>query len=66
MTAVLIYLSLALSILGPGIGKYVMNGVEYADPYDGTIYYAPGQESTQLSGDPKEALEKSGFEIRLF
>lgn len=38
LVSVLLFLSLSLTILGTGTGKYVMNGIEYAAPYDGTIF----------------------------
>lgn len=63
MISILLFLSLSLTILGPGLGKYVMNGIENATPYDGTIYYALGESETIYS-DPMEALRNTGFEIQ--
>lgn len=66
MTAILLYLSLSLTILGPGIGKFVMNGVENATPYDGTIYYAPMADEGKAASDPMKYLRASGFELQHF
>lgn len=63
MISILLFLSLSLTILGPGLGKYVMNGIENATPYDGTIYYALGESETIYS-DPMEALRNTGFGIQ--
>lgn len=62
MISILLFLSLSLTILGPGLGKYVMNGIENATPYDGMIYYALGESETFYS-NPMEALRNTGFEI---
>ena len=65
MIAILLFLALVLTAIGPGTGKYVMNGIENADPYDATIYYVPwGQENP--TDNPEKALEKGGFEISNF
>ena len=66
MTCILIYLSLSLTILGPGIGKFVMNGVENATPYDGTIYYAPMADGGKAASDPMEYLRAAGFGLERF
>ena len=66
MTAVLLFLSFSLTILGPGLGKFVMNGIENATPYDGTIFYAPMAGNTEAGGDPLEYLSQSGFRINEF
>lgn len=63
MTSVLLFLSLSLIILGPGIGKFVMNGIEQATPFDGSISYALPTDGQTASGDPMTYLEKSGFKI---
>ena len=62
MVAILLFLSLSLTILGPGLGKLVMNGIENADPYDGTIFYAR-PETGEFSSDPMETLSAAGFQI---
>lgn len=64
MISILLFLSLSLTILGPGIGKNVINGVEYATPYDCTIYY--GLSGADTVNDPLEALENGGFHISNF
>lgn len=65
MIAVLLFLSLTLTMLGPGIGKYVMNGIEYASPYDGTVFYSPlGVE--EATDGPMETLKNAGFEVDEF
>ena len=64
MTCVLLFLALSLTVIGPGIGKYTINGVENATPYDGTISYAPyGSDSSAAAKDPLAHLEQSGFEL---
>ena len=66
MTSVLLFLSLSLIILGPGIGKFVMNGIEQATPFDGSISYAPQAGGQAASGDPMTYLENSGFKITAY
>ena len=62
MTSVLLFLSLSLTIIGPGLGKYVMNGVEHATPYDGSVSFALiGRNAS--AGDPMEGLLRSGFKL---
>lgn len=63
MITVLLFLSLSLTVLGPGMGKYVMNGIENANPYDGTIFYAYAEGELD---NPLEELRKAGFEIDEF
>ena len=62
MTAILLFLSFTLTIVGPGIGKYVMNGIENATPFDGSISYAP-MERGATGYDPMEELRQSGFQL---
>lgn len=65
VTSVLLFLSLALVMLGPGFGKYVINGIENAAPYGGTIYYALfGQQ--EKNENPMEVLKNAGFDIGEF
>lgn len=66
MTAVLLFLSFSLTILGPGLGKFVMNGIENAVPYDGTIFYAPMAGNKEAGDDPLGYLSQSGFHIDEF
>lgn len=66
MTSVLLFLSLALTIIGPGMGKFIMNGVENATPFDGTIYYAAALGEQKGLDNPMEYLERDGFEINSF
>lgn len=63
--AVLLFLSLSLTMLGPGSGKYVMNGIEYANPYDGTIFYAP-YDGKKEQEDPMARIESSEFSLGRF
>lgn len=63
LISILLFLSLTLTMLGPGSGKYVMNGIEYANPYDGTIFYSVW-DSDDEEINPEEALERGGFHIR--
>lgn len=65
MTAVLLFLSVTLTVIGPGVGKYVMNGVENAAPYNGSISYVP-MWSEVAANDPMEYLSSSGFELNHF
>ena len=62
MTSVLLFLSLSLTIIGPGLGKYVMNGVEHATPYDGSISFALMGRGVS-AGDPMDGLLRSGFKL---
>lgn len=64
MTAILLFLSFSLIIIGPGMGKYVMNGVENAAPYDGSISYGLIEGSAAV--DPMEKLNDSGFDFNRF
>lgn len=63
MISVLLFLSLSLVIIGPGTGAYMVNGIENAAPFDGTIYYAPMADSGEILDDPMEHLGSGGFEI---
>lgn len=64
MTAILLFLALSLVMLGPGMGKYVINGIENAAPFDATIFYSPYvQENID---EPMELLNEEGFDIREF
>lgn len=75
MTAIILFLSVTLIILGPGVGKAAMNGIEYAAPYDGTVSYAPEGEkweirnggedsgSGEAARDPMAYLKRAGFDI---
>lgn len=63
MTSILLFLSLSLIILGPGIGKFTMNGIEQATPYDGSINYAPLAGNPAATDDPITFLENAGFKI---
>lgn len=71
LTSILLFLALSLTMLGPGIGKYTINGVENATPYDGTISYAPegaaggaaADGSPAAAKDPLAYLEQSGFAL---
>lgn len=65
MISVLLFLSLSLSILGPGLGKFVMNGIENADPYDVTISYS-AQFREEVSDDPMSDLKSGGFDVEAF
>lgn len=64
LIAVLLYLALTLVIIGPGMGKYIVNGIENADPYDATISYYP--EKGEELGDPMKELKNAGFHIKSF
>lgn len=63
MISILLFLSLSLIIIGPGTGKYMVNGIENAAPFDGTIYYAPMADSGKALDDPMGHLGSRGFEI---
>lgn len=64
MTSVLLFLSLSLIILGPGMGKYVTNGIEYSTPYDASIYYS-SVEGKDVE-DPMELLKSAGFDLQKY
>lgn len=65
MISILLFLALSLTILGPGIGKHIMNGIEYANPFDGTLFFAP-ETSETYSGDPMEYLIANDFQVSRF
>lgn len=66
LISVLLFLSLALTAIGPGMGKHVMNGIENATPFHGTISYAPQAGNAQASKNPEKYLQKSGFHVKEF
>lgn len=66
MTAILLFLSLSLMIIGPGGGKFVMNGVENAAPYGGSISLVPQLEQMDTAWNPMAGLEQTGFTIKRF
>ena len=66
MVSILLFLSLSLTMIGPGMGKYVMNGIENAAPFDGTVYYAPNPDQEHRSAEPMEDLGRGGFDIGQF
>lgn len=66
MIAVLLFLAMSLMMIGPGSGKFVMNGVEKATPYTGSIYYAPQRDQGKAATDPMEYLKQSGIDINSF
>lgn len=63
MISALLFLSLSLTIVGPGLGKSVINGIENATPYSGSISYISGSE---ITSDPMEYLNNSDFNINDF
>ncbi|MBS7009210.1 ABC transporter permease [Anaerostipes sp.] len=66
MTSILLYLSMVLIIIGPGIGKFLTNGIENADPYDATVSYAPNADHAKNALNPMEGLVKAGFSVKSF
>lgn len=66
LTSILIFLSLTLIIIGPGAGKFLTNGIENADPFDGSVSYAVNGEKGERAADPMADLEKSGFKVKSF
>lgn len=63
MIAILLFLSISLMIIGPGMGKFVMNGVEMATPYTGTIFYSSQADEGKMAADPMAHLKQSGIDI---
>lgn len=66
MIAILLFLSISLMMIGPGSGKFVMNGVEKATPYTGTISYIYEPEEENVEGDPIIDLKQAGLDINEF
>lgn len=65
MTSILLFLALSLTIVGTGLGKYVMNGVENATPYDGSISHVFIEDSGE-TGDPMEEPTRSEFGLKRY
>lgn len=65
LVCILLFLSLSLTILGTGIGKYVMSGIEYAAPYDGTIFYYVENQS-ETAEEVMARFQNTGVDLNDF